>query len=374
MERYIVRSGQANVPHLDTSAVHQTDKVTTTYQATDPVIDTDIAEPAASQPLILSQEDSMEIPATPSDLPPSGSTPLIDYKQLAIEVAMRIAPDLQDTLQHTIQTSLNRFQADLSIHSSRLEQRVGTLEDENMSLQEKVRSLSLDKTRMNDKIDDLENRSRRNNLRLVGLPEVVKATDLHRLCEVDLPKALGINHSCRVERAHRIGRDPNSNGANSADVTGHPRQVIMKYLDFNDKTEILRAYRKKETTLQLKGTKILLFEDFSVEVSRRRRAFGEVCSQLFHRKVRFRLVYPATLIVSPENGPPQSFTTPEKAKEALSKRFHIENTEDKPTPHRAGRKMGGEKRPPSSPHKQSSDPSHGVPPSKRTDRNQRSTT
>lgn len=159
----------------------------------------------------------------------------------------------------------------------------------------------------------------------------------------------------------------NSSGANLAEAAHHPRLVIMKHLDFNDKMEILCAYRKKETTLQLKGTKILLFEDFSVEVSKRHRAFGEVCSQLFHWKTRFRLVYPATLIMSPEDGPPQSLTAPEKAKKALNKRFPVENTEDKPLPHRAGRRMGGEKQPPSSPHKQGSDPSNGVPPPKLMD-------
>lgn len=49
---------------------------------------------------------------------------------------MRIAPDLQE---HTIQNSLGRFQADLAVHSSRLDelkQRVSTLEDENTSLQD----------------------------------------------------------------------------------------------------------------------------------------------------------------------------------------------------------------------------------------------
>lgn len=83
--------------------------------------------------------------------------------------------------------------------------------------------------------------------------------DLHLLCEVDLPRALalGLNHSCRVERAYRIGRDTSFRGADMADAALQPRQIIIRFLDFNDKMEILRAYRKKEMKLQLRGAKIL---------------------------------------------------------------------------------------------------------------------
>lgn len=72
------------------------------------------------------------LPPTPPPL-----LPPIDYKKLAIEVAMRIAPK-GGALEHTIENSLGRFQEDLEVHSSRLnklEQRVSRLEDENTSLQ-----------------------------------------------------------------------------------------------------------------------------------------------------------------------------------------------------------------------------------------------
>lgn len=117
-------------------------------------------------------------------------------------------------------------------------------------------------------MEDLENR---NNYRLMGLPENVPMKDLQTLCETDLPRALGVDRRCHVERAHRIGQDaphrtPSKDGRDKL-----PRQVIMCFLDFNDKTDILKAFRRRNTTLELKGAKILLFEDFSADVAGHRR-------------------------------------------------------------------------------------------------------
>lgn len=48
------------------------------------------------------------------------SQPLVDYKQLTIEVAMRIASDLQETLEKTIQSTLLKMQADINAYAGRL--------------------------------------------------------------------------------------------------------------------------------------------------------------------------------------------------------------------------------------------------------------
>lgn len=61
----------------------------------------------------------------------------------------------------------------------------------------------------------------------------------------------------------------------------------MRFLEFNDKSDIPRAYRKRDTRLLLCNSKILLFEDYSAEVAKKRRAFSGICSQLFNRKICF---------------------------------------------------------------------------------------
>lgn len=71
----------------------------------------------------------------------SSQRPFIDYRKLAIEVAIHIAPDLQETLETIVQTSLNRLQLELHAHADRLEemeQSVSHLEDENTTLLTKV--------------------------------------------------------------------------------------------------------------------------------------------------------------------------------------------------------------------------------------------
>lgn len=41
----------------------------------------------------------------------------------------------------------------------------------------------------------------------------------------------------------------------------------MKFLDYNNKQDILRAFRKRGGPLELRGTKLLPFEDFSSDVA-----------------------------------------------------------------------------------------------------------
>lgn len=163
---------------------------------------------------------------------------LIDYRRLAIEYTKRIAPDLQEILEHTMQTSLSKFQTELAVHSFRLDelkQRVNRLEEENASLTDMVSKINVERICVDNNMEDLENRSHHNNWRLIVLPESVNMAELHRLYEVQLPKALGPDRSCRVERAHRIGLDTNARGDDATSKARQPRQVIMGYLDFNDK-------------------------------------------------------------------------------------------------------------------------------------------
>lgn len=151
----------------------------------------------------------------------SSQGPFIEYRRLAIEVATRIAPDLQETPENTVQASLIRLQTEVYSHAGRLdelEQCVSHLEDENLTLLVIFQASAVDCARISEKLKDLENRSRQNNLRLIGLPESVPANELQVICEVDLPATLNVNGRCRVERAQHIG--PTAPICHSANV--HP--------------------------------------------------------------------------------------------------------------------------------------------------------
>lgn len=72
----------------------------------------------------------------------TGIPPIVDYRRLAIEVVKCIVPDLQETLETTVQASLNKLQTQLTINSSRLdelEQQVCRLEEEKEALVAEVR-------------------------------------------------------------------------------------------------------------------------------------------------------------------------------------------------------------------------------------------
>ncbi|XP_069830657.1 uncharacterized protein [Dendropsophus ebraccatus] len=188
--------------------------------------------------------------------------------------------------------------------------------------QSRIEAIEHENKRLWDKVEDLENRSRRNNLRIVGVPESYKQSDLLHLCEVTLPTMLGIQHPCKVEKAHRLGPNMRS-GPNKGIPPGlqqkeRPRLSIVKYLDFTDKVAIRKAFRNRREPLELDGHRLLIFGDFSAEVTRRRRLFSPICTALYQQQVRFALIYPATLKVFHQDGSFSTFTSVDEASASLT--------------------------------------------------------
>lgn len=261
MERYLLRSSQTPGPRSDSECAEEKSKM-----APGPSVKR--GETLQQQQVVDAQEMSEETGAAERGMPSPPTSPPqqgLDYKLLAIEVASRIAPDLQTALEQTVQSSLLKLQADITAHDARileLEQRVSGLEDENSTLTTKLGAMSSTMTQVTEKLEDLENRSRRNNWRLVGLSEAVSQAELQTICETELPRALGIQRSCRVERAHRTGRSDAAQGRSGKDSNRPPRQVIMRFLDYNDKVDLLREFRKRKDPLKIRGDKVLMFERF----------------------------------------------------------------------------------------------------------------
>lgn len=107
-----------------------------------------------------------------------------------------------------------------------------------------------------------------------------------------------------MERAHRIG-------AQSEDRT-RPRPVIARYLNYADCTDLLQAFRKSRS-VEFEGQKILLFADYSAEVSRKRKDFQQVCNELYKKGIHFTLAYPAILRLQAPDGEQLTIHSPEKA-------------------------------------------------------------
>lgn len=75
--------------------------------------------------------------------------------------------------------------------------------------------------------------------------------------------------------------------------------------------------RVKTHNLSIDGHNLLVFVDYSAEVTRQRKAFISVCFHLHHKKVKFTLAYPAILYAQSPDGENLSFKSPEDADKFL---------------------------------------------------------
>lgn len=126
------------------------------------------------------------------------------------------------------------------------------------------------------KVDDLENRSRRNNLIIYGIEEPARESNEELLNEVTecFQKNLEVTTSA-TERCHRFGRK----------VGNKPRPVIIKFLDYREKTSVLT------NAFKLKGTTMSISEDFSSRVREVRRNLWKSAAEEKRNGAKVKLIY-----------------------------------------------------------------------------------
>ncbi|XP_053571514.1 uncharacterized protein LOC128661265 [Bombina bombina] len=166
---------------------------------------------------------------------------------------------------------------------------------------------------LHQRLEDLENRSRRNNLRILGIPESLKPKDLIRFVEDTLPRLLKLTPAVfkgSVEQAHRVGPERQTDRGNT-----QPRQVMTRLLHFQLKVEMLQAYRRPSPVL-FEGSKLLIFQDYSSELMRKRKEISPICSELNRKREKVYLLYPARLKLLTPSGP-TFFDSPQEANEYL---------------------------------------------------------
>ncbi|XP_077532826.1 uncharacterized protein LOC144145177 [Haemaphysalis longicornis] len=145
----------------------------------------------------------------------------------------------------------------------------GKVENELQQLQTKIAQLSLSN-------DELENRSRRNNLLLHGFPEVPEETHDLLLSRISAWFTEQLEIECPgIERCHRIGRTH----------VVRPRPVIMKLLDFREKTNVLKNSHK------LKDSDFRISEDFSIRVRSIRQKIWEAAKPFRDNGSIVRLIF-----------------------------------------------------------------------------------
>ena len=149
---------------------------------------------------------------------------------------------------------------------SSISDRMDTLEYSLGLAQDQITQLTTDKIKMNDTLLYVQSQSMRNNLVFSGITkdphEKPEATEFNlRKFMVDKLKiAQGIVDGFRLERVHRMGDNSNRFGA-----TNRPRNIVAKFLQFNDRETVRRA------RTNLKGTNCFINEQFPKDIADRRK-------------------------------------------------------------------------------------------------------
>lgn len=90
---------------------------------------------------------------------------------------------------------------------------------------------------LKEKANNLENCSRRSNMRIINIPEKMEGRDAVGFLEQLILKLLGCDNfpsPIVLERAHRISK-----------VSGRPRPIIAKFLNFTHREKVLRLAHEK---------------------------------------------------------------------------------------------------------------------------------
>ncbi|KAL1268900.1 hypothetical protein QQF64_034263 [Cirrhinus molitorella] len=181
------------------------------------------------------------------------------------------------------------------------EERISGTEDEIVQLRARANSLESQVKKLTDKVDDMENRNRRNNVRLVGLPEKEEGNDACTFLEAWIPKILemDLSTSLVIERAHRLGPQRNKDARMTRrEASTPPRTLIMKFLNFKQKEQVLRVARSKGA-IPYKEHTLRFYPDVSAEVHKNQRAYDGVRQKLRERGIgKHRIIYPARLLLT----------------------------------------------------------------------------
>lgn len=102
-----------------------------------------------------------------------------------------------------------------------------------------------------------------------------------------------------LERAHRVGPQRNKDVRNTRrDASAPPRTLIMTFLNFKQKEQVLRVARSKGL-ISYKEHTLRFHPDVSAEVHRKQRAYDGVRQKLRERGIgKHRVICPARLLLT----------------------------------------------------------------------------
>lgn len=212
----------------------------------------------------------------------------------------KVLKEIRDFRKDT-KEQLNDIKSEITSVNQKIaeaEVRIEKVEDRAQNLEQVLNKVIKVMHQQENKLLDQEGRSRRENLRIYNVPEGAEGSSMIDFVEKLLRDTLEINPATEldIERAHRA-LAPRPTG----DKQDKPRSIIVKFLRYRIKEEILRkAWEKKKVFLN--GRQIYFDQDYSPVVMQKRKEYAEAKRVLKQKNIRFHTPFPAKLRVFYEDG------------------------------------------------------------------------
>lgn len=239
-----------------------------------------------------------------------GALTAAHVSDLLEELRAKISGDIKSSFD-TLDTKLDKIQADVSGHGQRISDLESNAEDVSLRLEQleaTCATLQEDNKSLKSKLSDLEGRSRRQNLRIVGLPESVEGPRPTAFFSKLLVEVFGdqtLSSPPELDRAHRSLIPKPAPGE-------RPRPVIIRFHRFQIKDLVMREARKLGT-VEYRGHKLRFYEDYTAEVMKKRAEYKNVMAELYNRGLRPSLLFPAKLRVTLPGGEKRWLTSVSEA-------------------------------------------------------------
>lgn len=223
---------------------------------------------------------------------PVNNTEKIEKLQKAVDSLLSNTNRYQEENSKKLD-AINSGIASIGCRVSKLEERVDAIERSQEGLsaaslahaipEQNVVNVQRQVVALGDLVDDMNSRMRRNNLVFRGISEKENETwnDTEAIVAHFVRENLGINMGT-VERAHRLGMK-------RADFN---RPVMVKFLDFKNKQEVLRnAFKLKNLSSEIR-----LCEDFSPRVRFARKKLWEFARQFREQDIKYKISFNKLLV------------------------------------------------------------------------------
>ena len=196
-----------------------------------------------------------------------------------------------------IKKELTDLRESVQYHSDNVDEVNKKLED----IDKRIEGIKLDEitedfvTKIKKKLADLEDCSRRNNLLFDEFQEETNETweETESIITDFVKEKLGIEEDILIERAHRTGKIQRNDGTRN-----RKRTIVVKFLNFKDKSRILHTYREKK----LWKEKVFVNENFSEETASIRKGLLQKAKDFGSQNKVAKVVYDKSIVYEKERG------------------------------------------------------------------------